>query len=1040
MLVIHKQKKLLFSSIATIMTVSVLGLVFNRTISVNHVSALTYTIPEGYTTIVDENFYDCAANTYISLYPGANINNGLTDAQLAQITSLNCNKNAETPNEEKIFDVTGIEKMTGLTSLSLAYNHLYTLDLSYNTALTQLDVDNNYITNIDISNNTALSDINVSYNNLIDLTLSNPTALTKLDANHNVLTDIELSNATSLTELHIYNNQIESLDVTHNTLLTRLIATSNRLTSLDVSQNTALVMLNVFNNQLTTLNVSNNTVLERLIVSNNQLTSLNISQNTALIALNVSGNQLTSLDISHNTALSELHIYSTQITALDASSNSSLARLYADDILIWGNIEVTSTQPDIEIDISGLSFWRPSQSISDTENYTFDSADKTVTVGNPSGTNGYVQIVSTAANETYKLAIPNFLLFNTNNGTGNFGTLTCDRDFDSTECNVTLPTTEPTRSNYHFLGWSDSADATSADYQTGETITLDLSKTIYAVWSPIYTLDYNLNGGTGTFESQTCYPATTDGNCSTNTSANIPVSEGYYFLGWADAADSTSADYAPNSQISLSSNKTIYAVWAPIYTLSYNLNNGSGTFEPQTCHPNTTDGNCSIDIPSNTPLRSGYNFLGWTNASTASEVDYAAGTSLTMNSNKTIHAVWSKIVTTLTLSFDLNSGTGTFNDVTCDTDIDHPTCTAIIPNATPIKNGYTFLGWADSGTALEADYDAGDEITLSENKTVYAVWEIITIPHVLSFNLSDGEGDINAVTCYTDINHPTCVVTIPNNTPTKEGYNFLGWANSDTATTADYNPGAEVTLSGDKTVYAVWDIIYITQTLNFDSNGGESTVNSISCNTDIDHPTCNVNIPNTAPSRNGYAFLGWANSDAATEAEYTTGDEIILSSDKTLFAVWEIVYTTHTLSFDLNGGEGEISNLTCDTDINHPTCIISIPAYEPIRENYTFIGWANTATATNADYDSDAQITISADKILYAVWKADHVEPEPEPVEPDDEEIVVPDTSVTPDTGMNTKIEENNAQIVLVALPVTIATLISGFYISRNRKNYTKID
>ena len=40
--------------------------------------------------------------------------------------------------------------------------------------------------------------------------------------------------------------------------------------------------------------------------------------------------------------------------------------------------------------------------------------------------------------------------------------------------------------------------------------------------------------------------------------------------------------------------------------------------------------------------------------------------------------------------------------------------------------------------------------------------------------------------------------------PTRDGYEFLGWAKTATATTAEYQPGDEFTEDGDITLYAVW--------------------------------------------------------------------------------------------------------------------------------------------------------------------------------------------------------------------------------------------
>ena len=65
---------------------------------------------------------------------------------------------------------------------------------------------------------------------------------------------------------------------------------------------------------------------------------------------------------------------------------------------------------------------------------------------------------------------------------------------------------KPTRNGYSFAGWADKANAAAAKYFGGEQITLTKdspSKTIYAVWMPVFELRYDANGGTGAPASQT---------------------------------------------------------------------------------------------------------------------------------------------------------------------------------------------------------------------------------------------------------------------------------------------------------------------------------------------------------------------------------------------------------------------------------------------------------------------------------------------------------------------------------------------------------
>lgn len=58
---------------------------------------------------------------------------------------------------------------------------------------------------------------------------------------------------------------------------------------------------------------------------------------------------------------------------------------------------------------------------------------------------------------------------------------TCRLNGDS--CSVKISTKVPTRTGYYFLGYADTASATVAKYQPGDTIMLSADKEIYALWA-----------------------------------------------------------------------------------------------------------------------------------------------------------------------------------------------------------------------------------------------------------------------------------------------------------------------------------------------------------------------------------------------------------------------------------------------------------------------------------------------------------------------------------------------------------------------------
>ena len=138
---------------------------------------------------------------------------------------------------------------------------------------------------------------------------------------------------------------------------------------------------------------------------------------------------------------------------------------------------------------------------------------------------------------------------------------------------------KPTRNGYSFAGWADKANAAAAKYFGGEQITLTKdspSKTIYAVWMPVFELRYDANGGTGAPASQTYTSLSPTSNQATFTVPDqTPTKADYTFKGWADSAAATTAQYQPGGPIAVkheNSPKTVYAVWEgsdPIPVPSY---------------------------------------------------------------------------------------------------------------------------------------------------------------------------------------------------------------------------------------------------------------------------------------------------------------------------------------------------------------------------------------------------------------------------------------------------------------------------------------
>ena len=481
------------------------------------------------------------------------------------------------------------------------------------------------------------------------------------------------------------------------------------------------------------------------------------------------------------------------------------------------------------------SITRPTQSGYTYQGYTYyDSFDRCLSYQESSGYDGtgttcsqhsannpYVVFFYTKDTTYYYAQIS----YNANGGSGAPSSHTSSGT--SSSVSVTLSSTTPTRSGYTFLGWSTSSTATSASYSAGGTYTFTGSTgttttTLYAVWKQItysVTISYNANNGSGAPSSQT--QTGTSSSISVTLSSTKPTRTGYNFLGWATSSSATSATYQPGTAYNFTGSTsgntvTLYAVWQAVYTatISYNANGGSGA---PSSHSGTSTSSTSVSVTlsSTQPTRSGYNFLGWSTSQSATTATYQPGTAYNFTGSisgttTTLYAVWSQITYKVTVSYNANGGSGAPSSQTL---TGTSSSISVTLSATrPTRSGYNFLGWSTSQTATSATYQPSTAYnftgtTSGATVTLYAVWSQITYSVTISYNANGGSG---APSSQSNTSTTTSVsIKLSSTIPTRANYDFLGWATSDAATIATYQPNTSYTFTGSTsgntvTLYAVW--------------------------------------------------------------------------------------------------------------------------------------------------------------------------------------------------------------------------------------------
>ena len=202
------------------------------------------------------------------------------------------------------------------------------------------------------------------------------------------------------------------------------------------------------------------------------------------------------------------------------------------------------------------------------------------------------------------------VVFNANGGSGGpnnlyyTGTSTSDHTF-------TIPSTEPTRSNYRFVEWNTNRNGYGTSYSPGDTISVGYqsTETLYAQWEAIeYTcyLFYNANGGSGEPSTQS-YTSTSISNHTFTISDIIPTKDRYDFVEWNTNSSGTGTSYDPGSTISVGykSTVTLYAIWKVMsFTVSFDSNGGTG-IDPQVLEIDS-----KVVVPDDPELY-GYVFAGW---------------------------------------------------------------------------------------------------------------------------------------------------------------------------------------------------------------------------------------------------------------------------------------------------------------------------------------------------------------------------------------------------------------------------------------------
>ena len=275
-------------------------------------------------------------------------------------------------------------------------------------------------------------------------------------------------------------------------------------------------------------------------------------------------------------------------------------------------------------------------------------------------------------------------------------------------------------------------------------------------------------------------------------------------------------------------------------------------------------------------------------------------------------------------------------------------------------------------------------------------------------------------------------------TPSKTGdsgyltqtYSFLGWSTSYSATSAQYQPGATITVTRDITLYAVWSSpspatlpTFTAPTVTRSSDTGEYVATFDAASNGGSCATTKLSASYTKT----YSCNGWYTATSGGTRWAFAGSTYTpkTSGTITLYAQWgssftygtitlptatkSNTYTYRTVTINANGGSSSVTSRSSScatrytfsgwytaasggskignanasfsltttrtlyaqftTTVDSYTSVVLPTASQCTRSGYKLLGFSKSSTATAATYAPGASYTPSATETLYAVWE-----------------------------------------------------------------------
>ena len=516
-----------------------------------------------------------------------------------------------------------------------------------------------------------------------------------------------------------------------------------------------------------------------------------------------------------------------------------------------------------------------------------------------------------------------------------------------------------------FAGWELAETGEISNIVSIESGSIGNKKYIAHWINEPYTIEYDLNGGTLEKENPGIYKIDTE-----DILLNNPTKYGYEFIGWTGSNGKT-----PEINVKINKgsteDKSFVANYKLIdYKILYDLNGGAlERTNPETYTIDTGD------ILLNNPIKSGYEFTGWS-LNDSDELNKSVIISKGSSGDRNYVAHFEPI--SYRIEYDLNDGT---------LENDNPTSYTIesdeIVLNNPSKVGYTFIGWTGSngktpelnvriskGSINDKNYTAN---WIERTDTKYTIKYYLQDINSSSYSVQD---DLTKIK--TGVTEST--VIIDSQIEKVKGFTFEK-AKVDNKEVSSTN----ILADGSRVIELYYSRNKYTITLKNDD--GIKSVNGSGTYSFGESVTID------AIEKDDYEFTKWVGSNEVTEKRYTfimPDANLTYTAQSSLVSLGENIYmvrldstgsdnsgtTRFYYEYDksavINGTEVYYYN---DSKLKQPLTN-GVKIAIPSKKGYTFDGYYSKENGSGTKYvNSDGTIVNDRYKIkdnstLYANWKS----------------------------------------------------------------------